>query len=120
MPGMNILCVFNDEAFSKEGFASLKQSSYLVTPADCAEEAQRDFTKDNYQVVVIGPGLVRSAKEQLALKAWESGCAVVVVCSEKDDYRIQADEHVDIKESGVKLAPMVTRAITAKFYGVAV
>ena len=69
---------------------------------------------------MIGPGLVRPAKEELARKAWESGCTVVVVCSEKDDYNIRADEHIDAKESGIQLVPAVRRAITAKFYGVAV
>jgi hypothetical protein len=120
MPGVNILCVFKDAAFSENGFAALKQTTYIVTSADCAEEAERDFSKNNYQVVVIGPGLFRSAKERLAMKAWESGCAVVVVCSEKDDYKIMADEHVDVKDSGLKLVPAVLKAVTAKFYAVAV
>ena len=120
MPGVNILCVFNDAAFSAGAFAALKQSSYLVMSADCAEEADRDFTRDNFQVVVIGPGLARPAKEHLAIKAWESGCAVVVVCSDPDDYKIRADEHLDVKDSGTKLVPIVMKAVTAKFYAVAV
>jgi hypothetical protein len=120
MPGMNILCVFNDAEFLEKGFAALKQTTYIVTAADCAEEAERDFSKDSYQVVVIGPGLFRSAKERLATKAWESGCAVVIVCAEQDDYKIVADEHVDVKYAGLKLVPAVLRAVTAKFYGVAV
>lgn len=119
MPGVKILCVFNDPAFSEKGFAALKQTSYLVTAADSAEEAERDFTKDNYQVIVIGPGLTRSAKERLATEAWQSGCAVVVVCSDKDDYKVMADAHIETKESEIELVPTVVKAVTAKFYGVA-
>lgn len=120
MPGMNILCVFNDPAFENEGYTALRKMGYVVTPADCAVEAERDFTNENYQVVVIGPGLVRTAKEQLAIKAWEQGCAVIVVCSDNDDYKIRADAHVAAKESGNTLARTVDEAITAKYYAVAV
>lgn len=120
MPGISILCVFNDPSFEKEGYAALRNAGYVLTPADCAVEAERDFTKENYQVVVIGPGLVRGAKEQLAIKAWEHGCAVIVVCSEDEDYRIRADAHIAAKESGSTLARAVDEAITAKYYAVAV
>jgi hypothetical protein len=119
MPGVNILCVFNDSTFANEGFAALKETSYVITSASSAEEAECDFTKSNYQVVVIGPGLNHAAKERLAIKAWESGCAVVVVCSEKNDYTVWADTHVDASERGVKLVPAVIKAVTAKFYAVA-
>ncbi len=120
MPGVHIICVFKDEAFANSGFAALKQTSYLVTPAETPEEVERDFTRESFQLVVIGPGLEKTAKRTIATKAWEMGCAVVVVCSEKDDYKIAADEHVDLEKSGLKLVPAVLKAVTAKFYAVAV
>ena len=120
MPGVHIICVFKDEAFAKSGFAALKQTSYLVTSAETEEEVERDFSQESFQVVVIGPGLDSSAKQRISTKAWELGCAVVVVCSDKDDYKINADEHVDLKKSNLKLVPAVLKAVTAKFYAVAV
>ena len=120
MPGVHVICAFKDEAFAKGGFAALKQTSYLVTSAASEEEIERDFSRESYQVVVIGPGFDQPAKARIATKAWENGCAVVVVCSSKDDQKIAADEHVELKASDLKLVPAVLKAVTAKFYAVAV
>ncbi|HWR13823.1 MAG TPA: hypothetical protein VN577_03285 [Terriglobales bacterium] len=119
MPGLHILCVYNDKAFGAKSIPKLSDAGYQITEADCALEAERDFTKENYQAVVIGPGLVRFAKEELAIKAWESGCAVVVVCSDKSDYTIQADSHLALEKAEDKLAPEVLKVLTAKLCAVA-
>ncbi len=119
MPGLKILCVFDDTAFAAQGFAALQKTSYLLTRSATVEEAERELTRQNFQIVVLGPGLDRSGKERLAIKSWEFGCAVIIACSDERDTRICADAHVQAKESGPRLVDAVVKAVTAKFFAVA-
>ncbi len=119
MPGLRILCVHNDAGFASKGVMPLQDAGYLMTTVPTGEDAELEFTSQNFQVVVIGPGIFHFAKERLAVKAWEHGCAVIVICSDAADACIMGDAHVDVKDNGTELVRAVAKAVTAKFFAVA-
>lgn len=117
---VKLLYVYGDETSSQEALSALGGSGYHAVCGATLDEAERLSSESSFRVVIIGPALFRRQKVALVALATESSLSVILVCTDRLDYTIDVDLHIDQAEGESGILRAVAKASTVESYEVTV